>query len=151
MRRRFRSLVPEKILSKIEQVPWSGCWIWMGGVNSAGYGVAYHHGQVGAHRLSYLIFVGDPGARYVLHHCDVPACVNPGHLHLGDHLLNMQESWARDRQLRGMDRPSAKLTDEKVRQIKASPLGHRRLAAAYGVARKTIEKIKAGRTWKHVE
>jgi len=147
---RLRELTPEKILSKIERLPWSGCWIWMGGTTPRGYGIAYHRGQEWAHRLSYRVFVGEPGGQLVLHSCDIPCCVNPAHLHLGDDALNTREAFERGRHPLGSRRPGAKLTDEKVREIKASTLSDQKLAKIYGVGHKTIENIRAGRKWKHV-
>lgn len=47
----------------------------------------------------------------------------------------------------------AKLTDEKVRQVRAlHEAGHsyRQLGAAFGVTKATIQAIAEGRTWQHV-
>jgi hypothetical protein len=45
---------------------------------------------------------------------------------------------------------SAKLTAAQVREIRASPLGNRRLARLYPVSRGTIMHIRTGRKWKHL-
>jgi len=64
------------------------CWLWTGAKRGQmGYGTFYHNGRmVSVHRLSYTEHHGaiPPGA-YVLHTCDIPLCVNPGHLFLDEH------------------------------------------------------------------
>lgn len=69
---------------RVERVPFSGCWIWVGQTNGV-YGQLYSRGKVvGAHRLSWMAHRGEiPDGLFVCHHCDVPLCVNPDHLFLG--------------------------------------------------------------------
>lgn len=73
------------------------CWLWLGGAID-GYGTITEEGRtVRAHRVSYKLHVGPiPTGLFVLHHCDVPSCVNPDHLFLGTHSDNMK-----DRQMKG--------------------------------------------------
>ena len=55
-----------------------GCWYWTGHINSNGYGQL---GQRYAHRLMHETTLGPIPPGYVVHHeCEVPHCVNPGHL-----------------------------------------------------------------------
>lgn len=97
------SLPLERKLSKVELIPFSGCWIWLGAVDKDGYGVirGARHG-VGwtdkAHRLSFAYRVAPipPGA-HVLHRCDTPACINPDHLYLGDPAQNGADKKTRGR------------------------------------------------------
>jgi hypothetical protein len=56
-----------------------GCWFWKGkSVRGNGYG---NFGQLAAHRVSYMLFVGPIPDGYDIHHrCRVRMCVNPQHL-----------------------------------------------------------------------
>lgn len=70
-----------------------GCWNWEGGL-VCGYGqFAPRHGKnVRAHRFSYELYRGEiPTGMCVLHRCDNPRCVNPGHLFLGTNLDNTRD------------------------------------------------------------
>lgn len=53
---------------------------------------------------------------------------------------------------RGNDLPQARLTPEKVREIRANVRGlfAWQLAMVYGVHIRTIDKIRTFQTWKHV-
>lgn len=52
--------------------------------------------------------------------------------------------------LKGQERPDAKLTDNYVREIRASDESYRVLGARYNVAHSIIAKIKWGVDWKHI-
>ncbi len=73
----------------------SGCWIWHGAKETAGYGsISRGHrveGRARAHRLIYEWLVGPIPASLDLDHlCRVPACVNPDHLEPVTHAENMR-------------------------------------------------------------
>ena len=60
------------------------CWLWTGAKTGGGYGYLWTGKKIErAHRISYRMFVGNIGDRFVLHKCDTPACVRPSHLMLG--------------------------------------------------------------------
>jgi hypothetical protein len=86
-----------RLEASIERIPEAGCWIWLGMLNEKGYGrvrTAGKHGpKTGAHRVVWEAYRGSiPHGLLVLHHCDVPCCVNPGHLFLGTQKDNMQDA-----------------------------------------------------------
>ena len=74
--------------------PNSGCWWWVGALDRHGYGrfsVARCVARF-AHRVMWELERGEiPGGMDVLHHCDVGACVNPGHLWVGTARDNTQD------------------------------------------------------------
>lgn len=74
------------------------CWLWTGWKSKDGYGKMRMNGSVVyAHRLSFVLFVGELGADIVMHKCDNPACVRPSHLERGDYSENLAECWSRGR------------------------------------------------------
>ena len=137
------------------------CWDWRGEVMNKGYGIIrFNSGlRILAHRMSHVIFTGGiPDELGVLHSCDRPICVQPAHLHTGTQKVNMDEAIERERwnpaQNAGRDYGErhhlAKLTEDDVRLIRSRVLSQRKLAAIFGVTRKTIEQVQSGRTWRHV-
>lgn len=62
--------------------PTGFCWQWTGPVNNKGYGRGSHNGaSVGAHRVAYMMLVGEiPKGLTLDHLCRNTGCVNPDHL-----------------------------------------------------------------------
>ena len=90
----------------------------------------------------------------MLHHCDNPPCVNPAHLFLGTHSDNMKDMARKGRRdTTGEKNNHAKLREIDVLNIyrlKRKGWNKDRIAARYGVARVTIDKIVYGYNWKHL-
>lgn len=79
----------EQFLSMVSPEPNSGCWLWDGQVNHAGYGQFHVKTEDGklvtrrAHRFSYEMVHGGgsiPDGYHIDHLCSVRCCVNPDHL-----------------------------------------------------------------------
>lgn len=153
---------PERFWSRAIPEPNSGCWLWCGSVNRRGYGKAHLGHEQLAHRVAWKLSGGAiPRGAHVLHRCDTPSCVNPSHLFVGTHADNMRDKVAKGRQARfaGSDHPSAKLSVESVREIRAavlprnrwSPSLRRQLAAKFGVSESAIKQVRSRRSWACVQ
>lgn len=72
----------ERFEAYILPEPNSGCWLWIGGITSSGYGAFWRNGKtVLAHRVCYEIHKGQVPRELTLDHlCRNTACVNPDHL-----------------------------------------------------------------------
>lgn len=83
----------EKLLERIVKTE-SGCWEWIKGVNSKGYGVTCYNGkQCKSHRLIYTLIKGEiPDGLYCCHTCDNRLCCNPEHIFLGTSKDNMLDA-----------------------------------------------------------
>lgn len=145
-----------ELLDRVERVPFSGCWIWMGCLNEDGYGKPRFLGrEVYAHRIFYQHFNGPLSAEdCVLHVCDVRCCVNPQHLRKGSRSENLLDMWAKGRgrpkSFKGESHGMALLTAEQVVSIRSDTRAPARIAAEYSVSRSTIRAIKSRKTWAHL-
>jgi hypothetical protein len=76
-----------------------GCWVWMGGGRTGGYGAFNERVPGGfkptsAHRSAYRLFVGPIPEGLVLDHlCRNRRCVNPDHLEAVAQLVNIRRGF----------------------------------------------------------
>lgn len=148
-------------------------YITIGGKKSYAHRVAYEltHGPI-------------PGGLHICHRCDNPPCCNPAHLFAGTAKDNMQDRDRKGRSgrhthpeayaligqktaiklrgrkrgyhenARGEDHGSAKLTEDKVRELRylaRQGWTGRQLSRHFGIAASTANDIIRRRTWRHVE
>lgn len=81
----------ERFWEKVRKGP--QCWEWTGS-RVRGYGYFGAWGRVRlAHRVSWQLRHGEiPPGLCILHRCDNPSCVRPGHLFIGTQRDNMQDA-----------------------------------------------------------
>ena len=116
-----------------------------------------------------------PAGAFICHHCDVPACVRPGHLFLGtarDNTADMDakgrrrvgtprvysggDHWTHkkpERLKRGEEHGRAKITEAHVRTIRerhAAGENYRALARLFGISNVMIGLIVRRKSWRHV-
>ena len=84
----------DRIESKIERVPFSTCWYWIGAISSRGYGSIYLNGRIRtAHSVTYEIKYGKvPAGKELNHLCKHKSCCNPDCLEAVTHSENMRYS-----------------------------------------------------------
>jgi hypothetical protein len=87
-------LTPAERLAHYTRIdPLSGCHIWHGSINHAGYGkLNVRNKSLAAHRLAWTLKNGPiPAGMILCHRCDVRRCCNPDHLVLGTRGDNMAD------------------------------------------------------------
>lgn len=152
------------------------CWLWTGAKYGPRYGgMTINKRTVGAHRVSWELANGPvPHGLSVLHHCDVPLCVNPSHLFLGTQRDNMADCARKgrnvfqahperiprgdahgmrlhpERRARGEQHGLTTLRESDVLEIRGASGTNTSLALRFGVSRRTIRNIRSRKTWAHV-
>lgn len=131
------------------------CWLWMAWRLPSGYGMFKWKGRMHlAHRVAYEIYKGPIlSGNLVLHGCDNPSCVRPSHLKLGSQKDNMMDMFMRGRDRKGSERPTSKLSESdvvEIRRIRAKGSLYRDIARKFGVSAWTASQAARGVRWKHV-
>ena len=155
----FRDLVGNDryIINRVVFRP-DGCIAWVGPLNKHGYGRAIPHRAYGNDIHRYILSLKVQRClgpdEFACHHCDVPCCVNPEHLYVGDAQTNVVDRGKRGRQAVGVAHGSAKLADNDIRQIRrllAGGVSQRTIAVMFDISHTTVGNIKRGEIWSHVE
>lgn len=101
-----------------------------------------------AHILAWIDFHGELpplDKPNILHHCDNPPCMEVIHLFAGTQGDNVLDCIAKGRALVGEDHPSAKLSNEQVKEIRelyaTTGISQRSLAKLYGVGKSLVGSI----------
>ena len=109
----------------------------------------------GAHRYALELKIGRllRKGECALHTCDNKSCVNPAHLFPGSNDDNSKDMVRKGRKERGAAVYGAKLTDEKVLQIRqryATGETANEIAPDFGITTDNVLFVVRGATWKHV-
>lgn len=132
------------------------CWLWTGSLSrpkylprGQGYGEFMWNGtRMTAHRAAWQLYRGPiPAGKLVLHRCDVPACVNPGHLFVGTYQDNM---WDASRKGRLRSRGRSPMLSESVRRYRERFNGGEcaaTLAREAGISRQGMWLIVTGKSY----
>ncbi|WP_082549806.1 HNH endonuclease signature motif containing protein [Mesorhizobium sp. Root157] len=144
----------ERLMARCDDT--GSCWEWTGSADSKGYGrLNLGDTPILVHRASWEAFRGPiPEGMFVCHRCDNPRCFRPEHLFLGDQQMNMDDKMSKKRHRygvsRGADHGCAKLTEQQVRDIRASSGPSRIIAERFGISGRQVRDIRALKVWKHL-
>lgn len=165
-RKRQKVSVEERFWSKVDKT--GNCWLWTANSDRRGYGkFSLQCHTYRSHRVAYQIAVGPvPDEMLILHKCDTPACVNPDHLYVGTHQMNMKDRQNKGRAaygkrngmsthpetiLRREASPRAKITmaiADSIRKDHAEGFkSHQKLGAKYGIKKSQVHNILTGKQW----
>ncbi len=130
------------------------CWLWKGAIHNSEMGYGHIGGKL-AHRISFALFRGPiPAGIGVLHHCDVPLCVNPAHLFLGTQQDNMTDAREKRRVAWGERHHNARLTESEVILIRQryahGGVTQQALADEFGVQKRQVSRIIRRERWANV-
>lgn len=129
------------------------CWPWTASLNNKGYGQISRGGRgnsmmkahVAAWELTYGLV---PPGKEVCHRCDNPPCCRPSHLFVGTHAENQQDAAVKGRMARGQRRGvAAKLSAQRVDEIRAAVGTHSVIAQKYGVSRSLVTMVRNRHRW----
>lgn len=163
---KMKSII-DRFWDKVDKRGEDECWLWVGAVNSSGYGSFRFRGRaVASHRVSWILTFGeieqllnvDVRGTCVLHKCDNRKCVNPNHLFLGTHEENMKDMAVKGRgktkEQFGEFNPCSKLTTNDVLQMRILyASGNYRLtdlANKFNIAFQTVSDITRRKRWRHI-
>lgn len=154
----------EKHSHKIIQLSDCGCMIWMGAIDGGGYGISYsgkkspagHNIPEGAHRLAYRAEIGTIKARaHILHWCDVPQCVNPDHLFIGNQASNMADMAAKKRSCIGSRHGRSTMSEATAIKLRAEyifrKVTYRDLAEKYCLNPSAVAAVVRGASFKYLK
>lgn len=134
----------------------TGCWEWQGSRRPDGYGrIMIGKRRRTTHRIAFLLHYGElPEGQLICHHCDNPPCCNPRHLFKGTPQDNSTDQYNKGRSTHGTRNGRAKLTPDKVNEIRhlgsSGEVSLTQLAEQFKTSKQTIWNILHNATWKRL-
>ena len=128
------------------------CLCWPFSKNPSGYGQFKIAGKstLASHAMCIAAHGNPPEAgMQAAHSCGKGhlGCVNPRHLRWATREENMADARAHGTWVHGERQGRSKLVRHEVLQIRADEREHAVIAEEFGVARQTVSKIKARKSW----
>ena len=130
------------------------CWPVVTNFGPDGYGILRVNGRKErAHRMMFSLYYVGLEAPVVRHICNNPGCINPAHLRAGTPKDNAMDRvfFQRGGNLKGVNNGRAKLTEEQVREIRASGESGVELAQRYGITGVMVSRIRLRKAWIHIK
>ncbi len=136
------------------------CWVWTSSISGKQYGGFGIGGTTyKTNRVCWALQTGVWSKLCICHKCDNRLCVRPDHLFEGTQAENMRDCSRKGRLFKpeksGERNGVARLTDEKVRQLRAirarDGLTMEELGKLFGVHPATACSAINGKTWSHVK
>jgi hypothetical protein len=155
VRKTFKPLI-DRIYAKTKKT--DTCWLWIGAKSSFGYGQIYSGGTrsscariIHTHRAVWeYLFGAIPAGLCVLHRCDIPSCLNPDHLFLGDKADNTSDMRSKGRMKVGTALPQTKLTEDDIKAIRMDTGSQSEIARRFGISKSHVHAIIHRRCWRHL-
>jgi hypothetical protein len=140
----------------------NGCWIWNGPIFHDGYGnCGGGYPDQRSHRASYILFKGViPNKMWILHNCNMPLCINPEHLYLGDVKQNVKDCIEAGTFPRGPNPKKARNGTKngraiicssivnKIRKLYSNPYSYGQLSKLFNLSKRQTMRIVKGESWK---
>lgn len=149
----------DNLFARCMPEPMSGCWLWMGSLDTWGYGSIRFRGTT--KKVTRVIAEKLYGADAIkgmdiCHRCDQRSCINPDHLFLGTRADNMADMARKGRgngsKIRGDNHATRKVSSEQVLEIRRlhGTMTNRKLAALYGLSYGGLQGIIYRGSWRHI-
>lgn len=152
---RYGTSPAERLANRCIHEPNSGCLLWTGPVDEWGAGHFSVEGKLTlVHRFAWEIASGPiPDGVEVLHRCRVICCCEPRHLYLGDDQTQVDAKMAAGAFVPspGERNGNVRLSVGQVLQIIVDPRPSREIAPDFGVHPSTVNRIKRGDNWSHID
>ena len=150
----------ERFWEKVSIKESNDCWKWKNYLDKDGYGTFYfNRSSMKAHRFSFALFNTEVmDGLEVCHKCDHPWCVNPDHLYIDTHEVNMNDMKrkGRSRIARGSYNENTDLTEVEVIEILDGALcsffTNKKEVINYNnkFTKNSLNKILNKKTWLHI-